>query len=115
MNKTKSLPIGATKAMETMVVEKAWGREIIFANSPLYCGKLLEFKDGSKFSMHFHIIKDETWWVQSGEFIYRWMNYTQTKDLCVSDQFGHLFRRFNACARFLWSYLSSTSVISRSN
>jgi hypothetical protein len=43
------------------------------------------------------------------------MNYTQTKDLCVSDQFGHLFRRFNACARFLWSYLSSTSVISRSN
>ena len=29
------------------------------------------------------------------------MNYTQTKDLCVSDQFGLLFRRFNACARFL--------------
>lgn len=81
MNKTKSFPIGATKAMETMVVEKAWGREIIFANSPLYCGKLLEFKGGSKFSMHFHIIKDETWWVQSGEFIYRWIDTDSAKIL----------------------------------
>lgn len=24
--------------------------------------------------MHFHLIKDETWYVQQGEFIYRWID-----------------------------------------
>ena len=24
--------------------------------------------------MHYHMIKDETWYVKEGEFIYRWIN-----------------------------------------
>lgn len=55
-------------------VPKGWGHEIIFANNELYCGKLLCFKAGAKFSMHYHLIKDETWYVQEGSFIYRWIN-----------------------------------------
>ena len=55
-------------------VEKAWGHEIIFENNEKYCGKLLVFKAGRKFSMHYHMIKDETWYVQEGEFIYRWID-----------------------------------------
>ena len=51
------------------VVDKAWGRELIFATNDKYCGKLLIFdKADSKFSMHFHREKDETWYVLSGSF-----------------------------------------------
>ena len=59
---------------KTHVVEKAWGREIIFVNNDLYCGKILEFNAGSKFSMHYHMVKNESWYVSEGEFIYRWIN-----------------------------------------
>lgn len=55
-------------------VEKGWGHELIFESNDLYCGKLLCFeKAGSKFSMHFHMIKDETWHVLAGSFIVRWI------------------------------------------
>lgn len=56
------------------LVNKGWGSELIFATNDLYCGKLLNFNTGSKFSMHFHAIKDETWHVISGEFIVKWIN-----------------------------------------
>ena len=56
-------------------VPKGWGEEIIIENNEMYCGKLLKFKKGCKFSMHYHLIKDETWYVNEGEFIYRWINY----------------------------------------
>ena len=50
-------------------VEKGWGSETIFATNDLYCGKLLNFNTGAKFSMHLHKDKDETWYVLSGKFI----------------------------------------------
>jgi mannose-6-phosphate isomerase-like protein (cupin superfamily) len=50
-------------------VEKGWGGELIFATNDKYCGKLLQFNTGSKFSMHFHSEKDESWYVLSGKFI----------------------------------------------
>lgn len=49
-------------------VEKGWGYELIFANDPLYCGKILHFDSGYTTSMHFHAIKVETFYVLSGEF-----------------------------------------------
>lgn len=55
-------------------IPKGWGHEIIFENNELYCGKLLNFKKGCKFSMHYHMIKDETWYVNEGKFIYRWID-----------------------------------------
>lgn len=68
-------------------VGKGWGSELIWASNDKYCGKLLKFKTGSKFSMHFHAEKDETWYVLSGEFnVY----YIDTKDaskkvVCLSE------------------------------
>lgn len=51
------------------IVQKLWGREVIFATNDKYCGKLLCFdKAGSKFSLHFHAQKDESWYVLSGSF-----------------------------------------------
>jgi len=64
-------------------VPKGWGEELIIVNNELYCGKLLIFKAGCKFSMHYHLLKDETWYVNSGEFVYKWIN-TETADLEVN-------------------------------
>ena len=56
--------------MNTYIVDKAWGREVIFADEPEYCGKLLQFdRKGNKFSMHFHNNKSETWYVSKGSFL----------------------------------------------
>lgn len=49
-------------------VKKGWGSEQIWATNDLYCGKLLRFNEGKKFSMHLHKEKDETWLVMSGKF-----------------------------------------------
>jgi mannose-6-phosphate isomerase-like protein (cupin superfamily) len=47
--------------------QKGWGYEIWIENSPLYCGKLLHFEKGKKTSMHFHMKKTETMYVQTGQ------------------------------------------------
>jgi mannose-6-phosphate isomerase-like protein (cupin superfamily) len=61
-------------------VEKGWGNEFIFATNDKYCGKLLKFNTGAKFSMHFHAEKDETWFVISGKFLVKWID-TQNADV----------------------------------
>ena len=53
------------------LVEKGWGHELIWATNDKYCGKLMKFNKGAKFSMHFHREKDETWLVLNGKFIVR--------------------------------------------
>lgn len=47
-------------------VPKGWGHELWIANSPEYCGKLLYMYAGKKLSWHYHILKDETFYIQSG-------------------------------------------------
>ena len=64
-------------------VEKGWGHELIWATNDKYCGKLLKFNTGAKFSMHFHIQKDETWHILSGKFIVRCIN-TKTAEVSES-------------------------------
>lgn len=56
------------------LIEKGWGHELIWATNDKYCGKLLKFNKGSKFSMHFHATKDETWYVLDGLFEVRWID-----------------------------------------
>ena len=65
-------------------VEKGWGNEFIFATNEKYCGKLLKFNEGKKFSMHFHSEKDETWYVLDGKFLVEWID---TKDAKVHDRY----------------------------
>lgn len=61
------------------IVEKGWGREEIWADELNYCGKNLVFWEGARFSMHFHAVKDETWYVQSGAFTLRWIDTTTSR------------------------------------
>ena len=65
-------------------VEKKWGYELWIHNDTDYCGKLLVFtKSGNKFSMHYHMIKDETWYVQKGAFQFDWID-TENGDRCYT-------------------------------
>jgi mannose-6-phosphate isomerase-like protein (cupin superfamily) len=65
-------------------VEKKWGYELWIHNDTDYCGKLLVFsKSGNKFSMHYHIIKDETWYVQKGAFQFDWID-TENGERCYT-------------------------------
>ncbi len=55
-------------------IPKGWGHELIIVNNKEYCGKLLVFKAGCKFSMHYHILKQETWYVNEGRFLFSWID-----------------------------------------
>ena len=70
-------------------VEKGWGHELWIHNSPMYCGKLLVFNANKKFSMHYHKLKHETWYVNKGEFVYSWIDLANgelhTKFIKVGD------------------------------
>ena len=56
-------------------VEKQWGHELWIHNDSQYCGKLLVFTNsGNKFSMHYHMLKNETWYIQEGSFQFDWID-----------------------------------------
>ena len=78
-----------TKKLPVEIVQKGWGKEIIFVNNDEYCGKLLCFEKDKKFSMHYHIKKKETWYVSKGSFILIWVETntgtTYTEYLKVGD------------------------------
>ena len=48
------------------LVSKGWGFEKWIVNCDEYCGKLLYFVKGKRCSWHYHIIKDEVFYIQSG-------------------------------------------------
>jgi mannose-6-phosphate isomerase-like protein (cupin superfamily) len=58
-------------------IEKGWGSEEIWATNDKYCGKLMRFNTGARFSMHFHAEKDESWYVLDGLFK---VVFIETKD-----------------------------------
>ena len=55
-----------------IVVKKGWGHERWITNTEKYCGKLLFFYKEKKCSWHYHNIKDEVFYIQSGriELVY---------------------------------------------
>jgi mannose-6-phosphate isomerase-like protein (cupin superfamily) len=61
-------------------VEKTWGYELWVHNDNEYCGKLLVFtNDRNRFSMHYHLIKKESWYVQEGRFQFNWIDVENGK------------------------------------
>jgi mannose-6-phosphate isomerase-like protein (cupin superfamily) len=76
------------------IVKKGWGGEYIFATNDKYCGKIMYFHQGAKFSMHFHSEKDETWLVMQGRFE---VKYIDTKDASMHSEIlneGDTWRNF---------------------
>ena len=56
-------PVQVTKPR---VAAKPWGREIIYAESDRFAGKILEVKKGQRLSLQYHKQKHETMYVQRG-------------------------------------------------
>ena len=46
--------------------QKGWGYEMWLHNDEKYCGKLLFFEKGKCCSYHYHKLKSETFYLQSG-------------------------------------------------
>lgn len=53
------------------IVPKGWGREVWIANGELYCGKILEIRQGKRCSLHFHKLKTESFYLRSGRLMVR--------------------------------------------
>jgi quercetin dioxygenase-like cupin family protein len=60
---------------------KGWGEETWIINTDKYCGKLLKFNTGATFSDHYHIVKDETWYVLEGNLELRHYDLTNADRL----------------------------------
>lgn len=54
------------RVLQSEVHPKGWGEEVWIINTDKYCGKLLRFNKGASFSDHFHLKKDEAWYVLQG-------------------------------------------------
>lgn len=50
-------------------VNKGWGFEEWIVNKELYCGKKLFFFKGKRCSLHYHLKKDEVFYIQSGKLL----------------------------------------------
>lgn len=50
-------------------VTKDWGEEQWIANTDLYCGKVLMLNQGWQCSLHFHKLKDETFYISQGNVL----------------------------------------------
>ena len=48
-------------------VDKPWGYELVWAETDRYVGKILHIAAGQKLSRQYHVKKDETFLVESGE------------------------------------------------
>ena len=59
-------------------VKKGWGWEKWIVNNEEYCGKLLFFENGKRCSWHYHKLKDEVFYVQSGRLL---VLYSEEDDL----------------------------------
>ena len=56
-----------SSTQEIKFVPKGWGFEKWIVNCEQYCGKLLYFAKDKRCSWHYHKLKDEVFYVQSGK------------------------------------------------
>ena len=64
--------MGENAMNEIKYVPKGWGFEKWIHNSEEYCGKLLYFVKGKCCSWHYHVLKDEVFYIQSGKVLVKY-------------------------------------------
>jgi len=89
-------------------VPKKWGSEVVIHNDSDYCGKILRFRKGAKFSMHFHMQKSETWFVYSGVFDLIYIDPEDASEHYVKLKIGDIVERFYDLKRVRNSVCIST-------
>jgi len=60
-----------SKAIKTR--QKKWGHEIWLHNSSKYCGKILVIEENKSSSFHYHKLKDETFYIQAGKILVKFV------------------------------------------
>ena len=70
MSMTKELKMKTSLPMT--FVPKGWGFEKWIVNNEEYCGKLLYFVKGRRCSWHYHELKDEVFYIQSGKMLVKY-------------------------------------------
>ena len=61
-------------------VPKGWGFEKWIVNCEEYCGKLLYFVKGKRCSWHYHKLKDEVFYIQSGKILVKYSEGDRVQD-----------------------------------
>ena len=84
-------------SLQINFVPKGWGFEKWIVNTEEYCGKLLYFAKSKKCSWHYHKLKDETFYIQSGKILLKYSDSDDISDaneiiLNKGDKF-HIYRR----------------------
>lgn len=51
---------------QPQIVDKPWGREVWYAHTDRYAGKILEVEEGHVLSLQYHEVKHETLYLQQG-------------------------------------------------
>tara|TARA_R100000008_G_C3528593_1_gene137989 strand:+ start:144 stop:485 length:342 start_codon:yes stop_codon:yes gene_type:complete len=64
-------------------VPKGWGFEKWIVNNEEYCGKLLYFVKGKRCSWHYHVLKDEVFYIQSGKIL---VKYSEKDDINLAEE-----------------------------
>jgi quercetin dioxygenase-like cupin family protein len=75
-------------------VPKGWGFEKWIVNKEEYCGKVLYFFKDKRCSFHYHKLKDETFYVQSGKILLRYSDTDEPEHEVIlnrGDNF-HIYR-----------------------
>lgn len=77
-------------------VPKGWGYERWFVNKKEYCGKELFIAKGKKLSLHYHKLKDETFWVLDGDALLIYYDAPYLPDLLIDEKkdFGQIYDMF---------------------
>jgi len=83
--------------LEIKFVSKGWGFEKWIVNNEEYCGKLLYFVKDKRCSWHYHKLKDEVFYLQSGKMLVKYSEGDKIKTahevlLLPGDNF-HVYRR----------------------
>jgi len=65
---------------EMHYVPKGWGFEKWIVNNDEYCGKLLYFVKGKRCSWHYHVLKDEVFYIQSGKMLVKYSDEDDLKE-----------------------------------
>ena len=70
-------------SLEIKFVPKGWGFEKWIVNKDEYCGKLLYFVKGKRCSWHYHVLKDEVFYIQSGKIL---VKYSEHDDIEMAQE-----------------------------
>jgi mannose-6-phosphate isomerase-like protein (cupin superfamily) len=60
------------KYKPNQVIPKGWGHELIIVNNDEFCSKIMTINQGRKCSVHYHLLKNEVFYLLKGKIEIVW-------------------------------------------